>query len=249
MVTVHKVPVIDDKGEFNKFEEFENRYAEAVEDYADSMFFYKDILEEGEPVSRTVEYAVEKLGNSYKELRREERKLNGFLEDSSIREHTSQPGLDKETIDRLEKDYNLNIRDLMQEDPSTFYFNFAKNYIEKEYTEWEVKTNEVSNIPQLVSLAKRCIDQTEYRFEIQKDTLPETSPSSLVVNPKLFENVAALHEKASDRRLYEHISSLEPRVYREYNVSVMEELWGLEMSSGIINQIESSDDFMRASEL
>lgn len=249
MVTVHRVPVIDDKEEFQKFRELEDVYTEVVTEYADSLFFYKDMIEDGEPDSRTVEYAVDRLGESYEELRAEERDLDRFLEESSIRGHISQPHLDQDTFESLERDYNVDIQGLMQEDPETFYFNFAMNYVEEDYTEWNVETQEVTNLKQLISLSKECLVHEGFSFDIENELLPETSPPSVAINPNALENIAEIHEKASDRRLYEHISSLEPHVYREHDVSVMEELWGMDMNAGIIDQIENNDGFMRASNL
>lgn len=249
MVTVHRALVADSAEEIAELKAEWEDYIEQARSYAFELERYEEAVKEDiEDGSRDVELHIDRLVDEYDELMLEQEWLDREIGDSSLRGHASYPRLEPDAVQEFKREYGRAPGEMMEEDPTDFYYAVATDFIEREGVEWVVESLEVNDLEDLAEAAATCQAAEVIKLPWENEALPDTVPEGSTLRPGIFDPLLEAHQEAGQETTYETVSDYERHVFDEYDRSVLNEVWGMEMNPEVLDQIEGSQEFTTASD-
>lgn len=240
MASIHRLPVLDQENDFERFEEKRNSYIRAAEEYGVSLKWYMEAVEKEKSGtgSEDIIILLDRLADSYENMHGELSRFNGFLDDFGLGMHESYVQLDEDGKEYFAESTGRTPENMSRESPEDFYFQTAK-MLDHKGISWKVETRSIDDMQELYNEVQQSTGSLAVPVETQE--MPDTSPEGDLIDPDVFSHLLEVYDSASDSQLYERVHPHERHVYAEYGASVLSKLWGIDMSPELLDQVDEGN--------
>lgn len=242
MVTVHRVPVVDEEDEIFDIAESWRDYIEVAEQHAAHLDQYEETVGHVSESPYSIDQVMERLVDSYDDLQLERSWVDRQLEKSSLRGHASYPHLDFDAVQAFQQEYGVAPGEMKEERPRDFYFAVANDFIERDGVEWRVETGQVNELEDLVDMVESCRLTGVVGFSVDNPEMPDTIPEGATLRTEVFDELISAYAESGEEQTYRRVAPYEQHVFEEHDRSAVEEIWGVEVDQGVLEQIDAGKE-------